>query len=329
MASTDCSTTTAPFPFTPPAWLRNGHLQTVWPTLFRSVALLAPEPERLETDDGDFLDMDWYRGGHRRLLIISHGLEGNARRPYVRGLARAALEAGFDVLAWNFRSCSGSMNRLPRFYHSGASDDLGRVVNRALQDPAGYDQVQLAGFSMGGNITLVYLGEQAGALDKRVRGGVTFSVPCDLAGSAARLAQPGNVVYMRRFLKELRVKMAEKQQLFPEQIDTTGMESMKNFQQFDGQFTAPLHGFSSANDYWERCSSQRFLANIRVPTLIVNAADDPFLSASCYPEERVAKNPHLTLEVPRWGGHVGFVSGARGGHYWSEERAMAFLKNHA
>ncbi|TVP53205.1 MAG: alpha/beta fold hydrolase [Halomonadaceae bacterium] len=327
MASTDCLKSSFTAPFSPPAWLRNHHLQTVWPTLFRKVDPGTPRQERLITDDGDFLDLDWYRGGHRRLLIISHGLEGNARRPYVLGLARAALAGGFDVLAWNFRSCSGVMNKLPRFYHSGASDDLGRVVNRALDDPAGYDRVQLAGFSMGGNMTLVYLGEQGSALDGRIAGAVTFSVPCDLAGSAARLAEPGNQVYMRRFLKELRVKMAAKKAHFPTLIDTTGMEKMKNFLQFDEQFTAPLHGFAGARDYWERCSSQRFLGDIQTPTLIVNAADDPFLSATCYPYQGVAGNPHLRLEVPRWGGHVGFVSGPRGGHYWSEERAMAFLQS--
>lgn len=345
MASTDCRCfNDRHSAFSPPLWLRNSHLQTVWPTLFRRVDAGVADEERLVTPDGDFLDLDWYRGGHPRLLVISHGLEGNARRPYVLGLARAAMQAGWDVLAWNFRSCSGEMNRMPRFYHSGASEDLAAVVNRGLADPAGYDSVHLAGFSMGGNLTLVYLGErgaqgergtngergangeQSESLDPRVKGAVTFSVPCDLSGSAARLAQPANQVYMRRFMKELREKMRQKKHLFPELIDTRGLDEMTNFHQFDDQFTAPLHGFSGARDYWQRSSSQRFLPEIRVPALIVNAADDPFLSDSCYPHEAVANNPCLSLEVPRWGGHVGFVSGPRGGHYWSEKRAMAFLQ---
>jgi len=321
MASTDCES----LPFQPPKWLRNGHLQTVWPSLFRRVNPGEPVPERLLTEDDDFIDLDWYRGGHDRLLVISHGLEGNARRPYVLGLARAALAAGWDVLAWNFRSCSGEMNRQARFYHSGASEDLHAVVSRALADAANYQTLSLAGFSMGGNITLVYLGQQGEALDSRISRNVVFSVPCDLAGSAAKLAEPGNSVYMRRFMKELREKMRIKNQQFPDQIDTRGMDSMRTFLEFDDQFTAPLHGFASARDYWERCSSQRFLDQIRVPTLIVNAADDPFLSDGCYPEAAVARNPVLSLEIPRWGGHVGFVSGPRGGDYWSEERALAYL----
>ncbi|MDX1588796.1 MAG: alpha/beta fold hydrolase [Oleiphilaceae bacterium] len=327
MASTDSTRLpTADSGFIPPLWLRNSHLQTVWPTLFRRVDAGAPVEERLEMADGDFLDLDWYRSGHERLLVISHGLEGNARRPYVLGLARAALEAGWDVLAWNFRSCSGEMNRLPRFYHSGASEDLAAVVNRALADAIGYQAVHLAGFSMGGNITLVYLGQQGATLDPRVRGAVTFSVPCDLSASAERLAQPGNQVYMRRFMKDLRAKMRQKKRHFPDLIDTRGLDEMSNFLQFDDQFTAPLHGFEGARDYWQRCSSQRFLSGIRTPTLIVNAADDPFLDSTCYPYQAVAENPCLSLEVPRWGGHVGFVGGPRGGHYWSEQRALTYLQ---
>ena len=311
--------------FSPPRWLRNPHMQTVWPTLFRRLALQPDEVERLTTPDDDFLDLDWYRDGNRRLLIVSHGLEGCSRRPYMLGMARAALAAGWDVLAWNFRSCSGEINRQPRFYHSGATCDLDTVVQRALADSGQYESIALSGFSMGGNITLVYLGEQGSGLDPRIAGAAVFSVPCDLAGSAEQLAQPSNRVYMRRFMRELRTKMREKHRLFPDRINLEGIERMRTFREFDDQFTAPLHGFRDAADYWYQCSSQRFLGDIRVPALIVNAADDPFLSSDSYPVEPVRANHRLSLEIPEHGGHVGFVSRNADGFYWSEQRAMAYL----
>ncbi len=313
--------------FSPPRWLRNPHMQTVWPTLFRRLALQPDQTERLVTPDDDFLDLDWYREGNRKLLVLSHGLEGCSRRPYILGMARAALAAGWDVLAWNFRSCSGEINRQPRFYHSGASEDLDAVVQRALADSEQYESIALSGFSMGGNITLVYLGERGTNLDSRIAGAAVFSVPCDLAGSADELAQPSNRVYMRRFLSELRRKMIEKHRLFPDRINLEGIERMRTFREFDDQFTAPLHGFRDAEDYWYQCSSQRFLGDIRVPALIVNASDDPFLSPDSYPVKTVSANHRLSLEIPQYGGHVGFVSRNEEGLYWSEQRAMSYLSS--
>ena len=322
------SETKADFPpFSPPLWLRNGHLQTMWPTLFRRLETGPDICERLTTPDDDFLDLDWYQRGHKRLLIISHGLEGFSRRPYMLGMVEAALGAGWDALAWNFRSCSGEMNRQPRFYHSGATVDLDTVVRRALSDGAEYDSIALAGFSMGGNITLVYLGQQGRELDSRIVGATVFSVPCDLAGSADQLALPANRIYMRRFMNELRSKMKDKHRLYPDLIDLEGIESMRNFHQFDNRYTAPLHGFKDAEDYWYQCSSRRFIGEIQVPALIVNAQDDPFLSPASYPEKEVAGNPRVKLETPRHGGHVGFVSRDGNGLYWSERRAMAFLNS--
>ena len=316
-----------PAPFTPPLWLRNPHLQTVWPTLFRKLDFEPDVTERLDTPDDDFLDLDWYRRGNRRLLVLSHGLEGYSRRPYVLGMASAALAQGWDVLAWNFRSCSGEMNRQPRFYHSGASEDLATVVDRALADEAAYESVALGGFSMGGNMTLVYLGERGSAVDPRISGAAVFSVPCDLAGSAEQLGRRANRFYMKRFIQELRAKMEEKHAVYPDLINLEGVETMRTFREFDDQFTAPLHGFRDAEDYWFRCSSRRFIGAIRVPTLIVNAVDDPFLSASSFPEKEVAGNSLVRLEVPDHGGHVGFVGDERGGFYWSEWRAMEFLSS--
>lgn len=286
--------------------------------------MVEPEPEVLPTPDNDELHLDWYRQGSNRLAIVSHGLEGHSRRPYVLGLTRALLREGWDVLAWNFRSCGGVMNRQPRFYHSGATEDLSLVVNHGLVNA--YDTLFLSGFSMGGNLTLLYLGEQGERVDSRICGAVTFSVPCDLAGSADMLALPSRKIYMQRFLRDLKVKMQEKAQKFPDLIDVSGFDSIRSFHQFDERYTAPLHGFRDARDYWARCSALGRLRDLRVPALMLNAADDPFLSPRCFPESRRVLGAHVRLESPRWGGHVGFVEHARDGFYWSERRALAFLQ---
>lgn len=310
--------------YRPPRWLRNGHLQSVWPSLFRKVRVAEPESERLATADNDELHLDWHRQGNNRLAVVSHGLEGHSRRPYVLGLTRALLAEGWDVLAWNFRSCGGVMNRQPRFYHSGATEDLRQVVNHGLAQ--GYQTVFLSGFSMGGNLTLLYLGEQAERVDSRICGAVAYSVPCDLAGSADMLALPSRKIYMQRFLKDLRVKMSEKAQTFPDLIDVSDFDSIQSFHEFDDLYTAPLHGYNDAADYWAQCSALSRLRDIRVPALMVNAADDPFLSAKCFPESPSVLGAHVRLDSPKWGGHVGFVEHGRNGYYWSERRALAFLQ---
>ncbi|WP_227539381.1 YheT family hydrolase [Marinobacter sp. Arc7-DN-1] len=283
-----------------------------------------PEPEILSTPDHDELHLDWYRQGSSRLAIVSHGLEGHSRRPYVLGLTRALLREGWDVLAWNFRSCGGVMNHQPRFYHSGATEDLSLVVNRGLADY--YEALFMSGFSMGGNLTLLYLGEKGEQVDSRICGAVAYSVPCDLAGSADMLALPSRKIYMQRFLRDLKVKIQEKAEKFPDLIDVSGFDSIRSFHQFDDRYTAPLHGFRDAQDYWAQCSALGRLRDIRVPALMVNAADDPFLSAQCFPESRSVLGAHVRLESPRWGGHVGFVEHGRDGFYWSERRALAFLQ---
>lgn len=310
--------------YRPPPWLRSGHLQSVWPSLFRKVTVSDPESEVLQTADDDELHLDWYRQGSDRLAIISHGLEGHSRRPYVLGLTKALLAQGWDVLAWNFRSCGGVMNRQPRFYHSGATDDLQQVVEHALAKP--YQTVFLSGFSMGGNLTLLYLGEQGERVDSKICGAVAYSVPCDLAGSADMLALPSRKIYMQRFLKDLHGKMHAKAQKFPGLIDVSDFDKIQSFHEFDERYTAPLHGFRSAVDYWTQCSALGRLKDIRVPALMVNAADDPFLSAKCFPESPAVLGTHVHLDSPKWGGHVGFVEHGRDGYYWSERRALAFLQ---
>ena len=305
-------------------WLfRNGHVQTIYPTLLRRVDDVVYRRERISTPDDDFLDLDWSRVGGDSVAIISHGLEGDAQRAYVKGMVRAMNRAGIDALAWNFRGCSGEPNRQLRLYHNGAIDDLHTVVSHA----AGlYSRIYLVGFSMGGNMSLLYLGKMAGEIPVAVRGGVVFSVPCDLTDASIALERTENLLYMKRFLVLLHEKIRVKQVLFPADVNDHGYHRLKTFRDFDGRYTAPLHGFASAEDYWQQCSSAPWLGAIRVPTLIVNALDDPFLAGGCYPAQSCAANPLTTLEITRHGGHVGFISDNGAGTYWSEERAVAFLQ---
>ncbi len=316
----------SPSSYRPPIYLRNGHLQTVVPAFFRWCNATRYQRERIETDDGDFLDLDWSTVGSRKLGIISHGLEGNSHRPYAVGMARKLNQNGWDALAWNYRSCSGEINRRLRFYHNGSFDDLDTVVRHALQK-GDYRSIVLIGFSLGGNLTLVYLGSRDVQPSRRVIGATVFSVPCDLASSAEILAQAQCKPYMQNFLTSLHRKIRAKMDLFPGQIDDRGFHRIKNFKHYDDRYTAPLHGFKDAEDYWEKCSSLAYIPNIRIPTLIVNALDDPFLADQCYPVEVASKSPHVYLETPHYGGHVGFMQFNGDNSYWSENRAMEFI-NH-
>lgn len=288
----------------------------------RRVANVPFERERIRTTDNDFLDLDWLRKDNQRLVIISHGLEGSSRRAYIMGMARALFQNGFDVIAWNFRGCSDDMNHQLRFYHSGATDDLQLVINHAIAK--GYRDVSLIGFSLGGNLTLKYLGE-APASDV-VKRSVTFSVPLDLYNSCLKISQPHNYVYSRRFLRNLKAKVRRKANQM-QGLDLAGIDDIRTLVDFDNRYTAPLHGFSDALEYYRRCSALFYLKGIVVPTLIVNAQNDPFLSDSCYPTGITKENPHVRFEAPSHGGHVGFAQFNKNGLYWSEERALAFLQS--
>jgi predicted alpha/beta-fold hydrolase len=278
---------------------------------------------RLDTPDGDFLDLDRLGTGRDRLLVLTHGLEGHSRRPYMLGMARAAADHGWDVLAWNFRSCSGEPNRMLRAYHSGETADLAQVVEFATA--LGYRRIALCGFSIGGNKTLMYLGRERHRVPDAVQAAVVFSVPVDLSSCSQRLAEPRNRLYMQNFLHSFRRKLEQKQRLFPGQIDLSDYARIRDFHDYDSRYTAPMHGFASARQYWQEASSKPHLSRIERPVLMLSAADDPFLPEPCYPVLQVRDNPALTLEVTPNGGHVGFIRLGRR-HYWSELRALHFLE---
>ena len=307
-----------------PFLLRNGDLQTLYPALMRRLSPARYQRERIYTLDDDFLDLDWSRTGSRKLSVLSHGLEGNTHRPYMIGMAASLNRHGWDALAWNYRGCSGETNRRLRMYHNGIIDDLDCVVRHALRTGQ-YDTVALIGFSLGGNLTLMYLGSMADKLDPRVSASLAFSVPCDLKSGAAQIAKTKNGLYMKQFLISLHGKIRLKMEQMPGAINDEGYGRIRDFKAFDDRYTAPIHGFRDAEDYWEKCSCARFLSTIKVPTLIVNALDDPFLAGHCYPIEQAKASRYVHLEMPVHGGHVGFVQFNENGSYWSENRAVEFL----
>lgn len=302
----------------------SGHYQSIYPSLFRKIEFQNPERERITTPDNDFLDLDWYRQNSKSLTIITHGLEGNSSRAYIRGMAKKFFNDGFDVCAWNFRSCSGEINRALRMYHSGDTDDIQTVLKNASMKNQ-YDQIVLIGFSMGGNVTLKYLGQFAESLPAEVKATVTFSVPVDLFASAVRLEDFENKIYMIRFLKMLGEKVKQKSQMYPEQISYDGYSEIKTFKQFDDRYTAKIHGFKNAEDYWIRSSSLPFLSSINIPALLVNAKNDPFLTEECFPVETAKSSQFFYFENPASGGHCGFVTDEE--FYWSEQRALEFVRH--
>jgi len=236
-------------------------------------------------------------------------------------MAETLHAAEWDVLAWNFRGCGGGPNRLLRAYHSGDSADLATVIAHAAVD---YPQIALVGFSLGGNVMLKYLGEAPP--HPSIVAAAAISVPLDLASSARALDQRrSNRLYLRRFLVSLIAKIEAKAREFPGELNMEGIRDIRSFEEFDGRFTAPLHGFRDAEDYWKRASARQFLPQISVPTLILNARNDPFLTTASMPSREAEANPSLFLEAPDSGGHVGFLDLARGMQPWSERRVAEFL----
>ena len=229
-------------PYIRPKWLFNGHLETIYPALLRKVRFNNPTRERIDTPDGDFLDLDWYRAKNTRLIIISHGLEGNSSRPYILGMARNFHQEGFDVLTWNYRGCGEELNRKAIFYHSGATYDLKTVVEHAQKN---YQELFLVGFSLGGNLTLKFLGEAKSSYPK-IKKAVTISVPLDLGGSCDKISKGENLMYSKRFLETLKVKVTRKSRFFPDEFPIKKLDSLKTLRDFDDVFTGPLHGFADA-----------------------------------------------------------------------------------
>ncbi len=310
--------------FRPAWWLPGPHLQTLWPSLTRPRPRLDLERRRIELADGDFIDLAQARVSGPRVLVI-HGLEGNLESHYAGNLMLALARGGFRPVFMSLRGCSGEPNRLDRAYHSGASDDLAAVLEALSQDPEG-PPLAAVGFSLGANLLLRYLGETPSPLLDRA---VAVSVPFVLRDAMLRLDLGVSRLYRRHLLDKLKASIRRKfaDRPFPLQVD---LDRIHDFNQFDERITAPLNGFAGVFDYYERASCRAVLSRIRTPTLIIQAADDPFMFPTTCPWEHELGSG-VTLELAAGGGHVGFIAGNRPWrpHYWLETRILEYLENGA
>lgn len=286
---------------------------------------LLQQQERLTLPDDDFLDIDWSFAAtsSKRVAILLHGLEGNAQRIYMKGQGKLLAENHWDVAAVNYRGCSGVPNNQYPSYNAGKTDDLDAVVNLILNKDR-YDEICLIGFSMGGNLLLKYLGEQR-TIPKEIKVAIAISTPLNLKGSLERLEQWYNWVYRSTFLRDLKSKYKSKMKQFPEKMNQDDFKRIKSLLDFDDIYTAKAHGFKDALDYYQKNSSLQFIPNIDIPTLILNAENDSFLSQECYPRELASHSKNIYLETPKYGGHVGFHQSNK--RYYSESRVLQFLND--
>jgi len=311
--------------YQPPWWYRGRHLQTVWGPLFRRLRRLPLRRERWSTPDGDFLDLDWLEG-ESPLVVILHGLEGSSGSHYARGLLREAAGLGWRAVVLHFRSCSGELNRGRRLYHAGETSDLDWVIGRLIErEPA--TPLGLVGVSLGGNVALKWLGERGEGAPAQVCGAATISTPFDLTACAESLDRGLNrPLYTARFLRSMKAKVQAKRRLYDGLVNVPAALRARTFAVYDRLATAPINGFADERDYWTRASSGPYLARIRRPCLLINAANDPFVPADTLPTAAVADSPWLEAAFLPQGGHVGFLEGPWGRRSWAERQALAFLR---
>jgi len=319
--------------FIPARGLGNPHLQTLWGPLWRKTTHIVRQRERLWLDDDDFLDLDWH-GPHSAkapLVLVLHGLTGSSNSPYVAGVQQALGRQGWASVALNWRGCSGEPNLLPRSYHSGVSEDLAAVIAH-LRARRPLAPLFAVGYSLGGNVLLKHLGETGN--DSQLLGAVAVSVPFRLDQCADRIGQGFSKFYQAHFMRELVAYVRNKQRRFKHDGRHEGLatlaalgplENMRTFWDFDGRVTAPLHGFSDASDYYRRASSRYYMSEINTPTLVIQAADDPFVFPHSLPEpDELSASTRLELHAK--GGHVGFVEGTlRSPGYYLERRIPQWL----
>jgi predicted alpha/beta-fold hydrolase len=309
--------------YAPARWLSGPNLMTIFGPLLRPGPRVPVRRERWELPDGDFVDVDRMSGPRDApLLLLLHGLEGSSSAHYIRGMLAEARARGWRALALNFRGCSGDMNRLVRSYHSGETGDLDELVRRARGEA---DRIVLAGCSLGGNVLVKWLGEQGASAPREIKAASALCVPFDLRLSAQTLDSPGfwRWVYRTRFLRTLKRKSLEKLAKFPGAADAERVGRARTLFEFDDALTARVHGFEGALDYYAQSSSGRFVDRVRVPLLLLSAADDPFIPAECIPR---TDNPSVTTEISAKGGHLGFVEGPPWRpRFYAERRAIGFL----
>ena len=299
-------------------------LVTIYSARLRRLKMIPYQRERVNLPDGDFIDLDWSFSNQKtkKCIILLHGLEGSSHSRYNLALVKLFNTHGFDACAVNFRGCSGEPNLNYICYHSGKTDDVEYIVNQIVAKEK-YEQLLLHGVSLGGNVLLKYLGEKHD-FPVQIKTAMAVSTPCDLAGSSQKLLKLRNRIYTQNFTRQLKQKLQNKQQQFPEMADNISLKTIKNVFDFDEVYTSKAHGFADAEDYYQKSSSLQFLAHIRIPTLLLNAQNDSFLSTDSFPYDMAQDHEFLYLETPKYGGHVAFWQS--GGIYYNEQRALEFAQ---
>lgn len=310
--------------FKPAWWLPGPHLQTLWPVFSWAKKKPTTIRQRLELADGDFIDLDWVNQNlNAPIVVILHGLEGSSHSHYVRDILYTLQELNYRAVLMHFRGCSGEMNRKPRYYHSGDTADLQCVIE-LLQQRYPETPLGAVGYSLGGNVLLKWLGETG--TNNPLYCAVAVSVPMLLNKSADRMQHGFSRFYQWHLIKQLKQKFLKKERkmLLPIEAD---MKNIHDFWSFDDKVTAPLHGFKSAEEYYQKSSSRQYLKSIVVPTLIIHAVDDPFTDTSIIPDADELSSS-ITLELSTTGGHVGFITGAVPGmgKSWLLQRIPAFIQ---
>ncbi len=321
-----------PSPFRAAPWLPGRHLQTLGARFLRSERGVPLVRERLPTPDGDFVDLDFpfepprsNERDQRPIVLLLHGLEGSARSKYALETYRHLARHGLACVGLNFRSCSGELNRLARLYHSGDTGDLAHVL-KVLTARFPNRRKGAIGFSIGGNALLKYLGECGVAARTRLDAAAAVSAPYDLAAGADYLERLGGRVYTWYLIRKLQRKIHAKAQTLPASVHVPRALAAKSFRDFDDAATAPLHGFTGAEDYYQRSSSGRSIEDIQIPTLLIHSADDPFLPAKCIPRRQAHENPNIVTAFANRGGHVGFVTGMPWRPiFWAEREVGRFM----
>lgn len=320
--------------FEPPWPLRNGHLMTLagtfWPRRFPHLPPAESRVVEVETETRLRLDCHWQaERAARPALLLVHGLEGSSESRYILGTAEKAWRAGFNVVRQNVRNCGGTEHLTPTLYHSGLSGDVAAVVKHLLE-AEGLAEVHVAGFSMGGNQVLKLASEWSEAAPRAVASFAAVCPSLDLAACADALELPSNSLYQWHFTSSLKRRMRRKARLFPDRYHTDGIARVRTVRQFDDRFTGPYSGFGTAANYYAQASARPHLARIVRPTLIIAAADDPFIPISSFRDPAIASNPHITLVTPNHGGHVGFVSRRSNSEdrFWAENRVVDFCRSH-
>ena len=308
------------------AIFNNSHASTIYASLLRYVPRVKFQRERIETWDGDFLDLDWSRKGSKKLILILAGLEGKSRSIYSKAAFHYFNKNQWDAVCMNYRGCSGEPNRLLNGYHMGASDDVKFTIEYILEKYQ-YEEIVLIGYSLGGNLALKYIGEEGQDIPKEVKASISFSVPMNLEQSNARLSKWYNWHYLKYFMLTLNYKANRKKRQYPKALSSyRGFFMSGSFTYFDTHFTAPANGYQTVQEYWKKSSAKPHLKNIKIPSLIVNTKNDTFISEQCYPYDDARENPNLYLELAEKGGHCGYIRQFFEKDWWMESRALEFIQ---